>query len=276
MSQNRSGLDLSIPKILAGALAAASAAVASSVLGVAGTVLGAVVVSLVASVGTSLYTSSIERSSQLVRQTLPPLARPGETQRLQVADAESETATGTISSDDDPVPQVRPSADVRRKRLRWAGVAVTAVAMLVVGFGLLTAFEAVVGKSAAELAGRGDGTTTIGRIVSTEDRPSPDQDPQGETPTRDSGGTETPSESEQSNSTDPSAPQGTEPTEPSEPTETTAPTEPTETTEPTEPTEPDPTETDAPETTAPADPAKPEPTDADPAAQELVTPEPSA
>ena len=67
-------LELSLPKIVAGALAAASAAVASSWLGVAGTVFGAVVVSVVATVGTALYSHSLERSQYAIKETIPVLA----------------------------------------------------------------------------------------------------------------------------------------------------------------------------------------------------------
>ena len=49
----RPRIDLSLPKVLAGALAAASAAVAASWLGVAGTVVGAVIASVVVSVTTA-------------------------------------------------------------------------------------------------------------------------------------------------------------------------------------------------------------------------------
>ena len=71
-SQRERRVALSLPQILAGALAAASAAAAASWLGLAGTVLGAVVASIVVPVSTALYSHPIERSSQVIRESLPP------------------------------------------------------------------------------------------------------------------------------------------------------------------------------------------------------------
>jgi cell division septation protein DedD len=64
----RSGPTVSIPRIIAGALAAASGAFASSWLGLAGTVTGAIVVSVIVSVGTAVYTPPVERSHQVIQR----------------------------------------------------------------------------------------------------------------------------------------------------------------------------------------------------------------
>jgi len=183
MSQYQPRLGLSTPKIIAGALAAASAAVASSWLGLAGTVFGAVVVSVVASVGTALYATPIERSSQLVRNNLPPrLARagtvgapeqtpdPDDNRPLPAAAVAAAAPTGLAAD-----ASVADAPGQKRGRsVRWAGVAVAAVAMLSLGLGLLTGFEALVGKPAASLVGSGGGGgTTLGRIVQPDDAPQP-------------------------------------------------------------------------------------------------------
>jgi hypothetical protein len=74
----RSSPTISVPRIIAGALAAASGAFASSWLGLAGTVTGAIFVSIIVSVGTAVYTPPVERSrdviqrgSRIVLETLP-------------------------------------------------------------------------------------------------------------------------------------------------------------------------------------------------------------
>ena len=97
MSHDRPTIQLSGPQILAGALAAASAAVVSSWMGVAGTVLGAVVVSLVASIGAALYTPSLERSTQKLRETLPVIP-------VKPVRSAEERPTAVLTSVDSPTP----------------------------------------------------------------------------------------------------------------------------------------------------------------------------
>ena len=149
----RHRLELSLPKIVAGALAAASAAVASSWLGVAGTVLGAVVVSVVATVGTALYSHSLERSRHVLQETIPVLATRARADR----DPSDGPETMTLSL---------ATATARRRPVRWPTVAVSCLATLVLGLAVLTGFETVVGKSASELTGAGSGgATTVGSLV---------------------------------------------------------------------------------------------------------------
>ena len=164
MSKESRTIELSAPQILGGALAAASAAVASSWLGVAGTVLGAVVVSVVATVGTALYTHSLERSSKVLRQTLP-----------------IERATGRPLHRPRPRGATAAGAPPSRSRPRWPALAVSAAATCVLGLALLTSFEALVGKPASTLTGSsGGGGTTVSRLVgeaspdSAVDTPRPD------------------------------------------------------------------------------------------------------
>jgi hypothetical protein len=61
---------LSIPQIVAGALAAATAAILGSFMGVAGTIGGAAVASIVSTVGSSLYQRSLERTRDAVKDRL--------------------------------------------------------------------------------------------------------------------------------------------------------------------------------------------------------------
>ncbi len=170
--------ELSLPKIVAGALAAASAAVASSWLGVAGTVFGAVVVSVVATVGTALYSHSLERSQHAIKETIPVLATRTRADR------------GALDGPETLELSVATSAPVRRP-ISWSTVVVSCVATLALGFGVLTAFEAVVGKSASELTGSGSGRdTTLSSLVhegsgsAGKSQPGkPSTSPTGPTPT---------------------------------------------------------------------------------------------
>src|SRR6478752_6190787 len=145
-------LELSLPKIVAGALAATSAAVASSWLGVAGTVFGAVVVSVVATVGTALYSHSLRRSQQAIQETIPVLAARTRADRAHIDGPETVELSAVTSA-----PQRLP--------ISWSTVVVGCVATLALAFGGLTGFEAVMGKSASQLTGSGSGGgTTLGSL----------------------------------------------------------------------------------------------------------------
>ncbi len=231
MSHDRPTIQLSGPQILAGALAAASAAVVSSWMGVAGTVLGAVVVSLVASIGAALYTPSLERSTQKLRETLPVIP-------VKPVRSAEERPTAVLTSVDSPTPAPEVG---RSSRSQWRTVVVSAAASLVLGFALLTGFEAIVGKSASSLTGTGGGSTTVSSLISHDDSDSTDS-----TPT-------------DSNPSDPGAPTdgngAGEPTDQAPSTDEPEPTDDPETT-PTEPTPTEPTPTDP----SPTEPAPTEPT----------------
>ncbi len=243
MSHDRSRFGLSAPQILGGALAAASAAVASSWLGVAGTVVGAVVVSIVASVGTALYQHSLERSTQVLRETLPPrLVRAGATGTTQVlaavpAEDNEGPAAGTASEPTSP--------GVEKDPIRWRGVAVTAIATLALGLSLVTSLESMLGKPVSSLTGGDDdGRTTLTQLVApSDDDDVSDQpaDPSGGTPSEADNNTDPAPTDTDGGTPAPTDDTGTEPTEPT-PTEP-SPTEPTPTEPtPTTPTEPTPTE----------------------------------
>jgi len=170
--ERKSALDLSIPQLLAGALAAASAAVAASWLGVAGTVLGAVVASVVVSVSSALYKHSLEKSHQVIKETLPVLPVPrvvrigGATEAGQAAEETAQSSKTVNLAPASSSTQTRVVAAASSRRIRWGAVAVTSLVILVVGFGMLTVFETVIGKTAASITGsnNGDGTT-VGRLV---------------------------------------------------------------------------------------------------------------
>jgi hypothetical protein len=238
-SEPESRFELSLPKIIAGALAAAGAAVASSWLGVAGTVLGAVVGSIIVPVGTALARHPLERSSQVIRDTLPVLPLLSERERRagsvrHPAGSLSAAHPGRQYVAEPAVPATRSSVErhtgassqLRRRPIRWGALAVSCLITLVIGFGLLTAAEEIMGRSFSSLIHGGHGGTTLSHVVHHSGSSGTTQ------PTDPT--TSTPSTGDQPTSTAPST--STEPT-------TTAPT--------TSPTSTDPGTTAPPTTEAP-------------------------
>jgi len=162
-SPERPRLDLNVAKVLAGALAAASAAVAASWLGVAGTVIGAVLASVVVSVTTALYSHPLERGSQAIREVIPAVPTRyratdavGATETMVLDPAETQTAPATL--------ETSLVAQQPQRRVRWATVALSSIVMLIVGFGVITGVEAVLGRPLSAIGGDGSGTT-LGHIV---------------------------------------------------------------------------------------------------------------
>src|SRR3954470_1445645 len=164
----RPRLELSFPKVIAGALAAASAAVAASWLGVAGTVVGAVIASVVVSVTSALYSHPLERGSQVIREVIPPVVPT----RYRASDATGGTETLVVDAAEPEQPTVESvPAEPPQRRIRWSAVALSSIAMLVVGFAIITGVEALVGKPVTAVGG--DGGTTLSHIVHRSGNSSP-------------------------------------------------------------------------------------------------------
>lgn len=176
----RRGLGLSVPQIVGSALAAASAAVASSLLGVTGTAIGAVLASVVISVGTALYTRPIERTSQVLKETLPVRVdriRPA-TDR---ADDEESAPAGATAVERPGQGRSRrsggPGAAPTRRKV-WTAVALSSLATIALAFALLTGVEGITGEPVSSWTGHGGHSgTTLGHLFrpggasSTQDSP---------------------------------------------------------------------------------------------------------
>jgi hypothetical protein len=261
----RSSPTISIPRIIAGALAAASGAFASSWLGLAGTVTGAIFVSIIVSVGTAIYTPPVERSrdviqrgSRIVLETLPVTAvnrgstyvgndlvetrvvpsEPSGPEADAVDESASEAASQTAAigpsrAEPDQVPSAA-ADDSKRGRLAWSNIprhwrriVATAAVTLVAGFALLTGFELAVGRSAESITGGGSGGTTLGHLVPGNTGHAPASTPSTTPPSSSTPSTAAPSSTVPS-STLPSS--STPPTTPTSTTPTTTtPTSPTPT-----------------------------------------------
>jgi cell division septation protein DedD len=173
--RRRRRIELNGVQVLAAVAAAVSAAVAASALGVAGTVAGTALVSVIATVGNALYTASLRRTSDTLKEaqvkvlkkvaptmsmSTARLSDPGDgaaavaaTSEALAESAAEHEAEGHEGTGDRP----------RRRSVprRVAVLAGSAVAVFVLAFAVLTGIEAVMGQSFASLFGhdRGSGTT---------------------------------------------------------------------------------------------------------------------
>jgi len=153
-----SGID--VPKTIAGVLAAVTAAVIGSFLGAAGTLAGAALASVVGSVGTEIYRKLVHRGQQKIVSTF--VTAPAAVGTPAVAAATDESPSDPSPSDpspsdpspSDPSPSdPSPSGetpDAAPRRMRWGRVAMVAASVFVLAIGVLTAFEAITGKNAAD------------------------------------------------------------------------------------------------------------------------------
>jgi hypothetical protein len=197
---DRRGLGLSVPQIVGSALAAASAAVASSLLGVTGTAIGAVLASVVISVGTALYTRPIERTSQVLKETLPVRA-----DRIRAAsdrEDEGSAPTGATAASRPGHTGSRrglggPVAILSRRKV-WTAVALSSVATIALTFAVLTGVEGITGGPVSSWTGHGSHSgTTLGHLIdpggagSSPDSPGRNASQQDQ-PTGPAGGTSAP------------------------------------------------------------------------------------
>ncbi|HEY5820558.1 MAG TPA: hypothetical protein VIT20_01190 [Propionibacteriaceae bacterium] len=146
-----SRLDLSVTKIVGGALAAMTAAALGSRLSVAGTVIGAAIASVVAAVGSTLYTASLAHTQEKVRTVFAGRVAGSDvpaTVTVTTRPAEEQTETVVWA---DPI---APPEKTRRK-LNWKSMLVGTVAAFGIAAVSLTGFELISGQA---LSG-GDGTT---------------------------------------------------------------------------------------------------------------------
>src|SRR4051794_36248624 len=146
------GIDLGVSQVAASALAAVTSAVAASTLGVAGTIVGAGLGAVVATVGSALYTHSLRRAGDRLRELKPvddgrwPMPRPRGSTRPAAPDAEapSTTAAGTSAPDDE--------AAARRP---WKRNAVMIGGGFVVALAVVTGVEGLLGHPLSSSAESG-------------------------------------------------------------------------------------------------------------------------
>jgi multisubunit Na+/H+ antiporter MnhF subunit len=162
-----SGID--VPKTIAGVLAAVSAAVVGSFLGVAGTLAGAAIASIVGSVGTEVYRKFITRSQKKIVATF--VTAPAAVGTPAVAAAADETPSQPEPVGPDETAEAAPTPP---RKMRWGRVAMVATSIFVLAIGVLTAFELISGKTAADaVTGHNSGaTSTVGSLVGSNHKKS--------------------------------------------------------------------------------------------------------
>lgn len=195
--------DLSVTKIVGGALAAMTAAAIGSRLSVAGTVIGAALASVVAAVGSSLYTASLKHTQQKVRTVFS--GRVGDHGADAVGlptSVETRSPTDDVTSAYAPAQPsapgwasagaVQPTANVKKADINVKGIVIGALAVFAIAAAVLTGFELISGHA---LSG-GKGTTIT--QVSGGSKPTPTKKP---TPTATPRATESARPSETATST---------------------------------------------------------------------------
>jgi hypothetical protein len=175
--------DLSIPQVIAGALAAVTTAFIASHIGVAGTLIGAALGSVIATISTAMYKRSIISSHTVVQKVVKRTDLVPETQRIPTSAKRSAEREEVTASDVEPVPTPTPqmlpdlpdSQDIpidtdtligtskweMLKKLNWRMLAVSAVISLLVAIVVLLGIEKISGQPIAVP------TNTITRIVET-------------------------------------------------------------------------------------------------------------
>ncbi len=154
-----SKLDLSLTKIVGGALAAMTAAALGSRLSVAGTIVGAAMASVIAAVAGALYTASLKHTQDKVRTVWT--GRTGESDVPTTIEATDthHAPTSDWAPAQPSVPQwgAPVPAPVRkpRKPVSWKSIVVAALATFGIAAVSLTGYELITGHA---LSG-GEGTT---------------------------------------------------------------------------------------------------------------------
>lgn len=156
-------LDLSITKILGGALAAMTAAALGSRLGVAGTVIGAAVASIVAAVASALYSASLAHTQEKVKTVFTGRAAGTDVATTVEELGEYDTRVGAAPAQPSApeldghwrLPTTGGSVLKPTRTLNWKSAVIAALATFAIAAAALTTFELVSGHA---LSG-GDGTT---------------------------------------------------------------------------------------------------------------------
>jgi len=155
---------INFPKVIAGTLAAVSAAVVGSFLGVAGTLIGAAVASIVGSVGTEIYERSLHRGAKKL-QTLAPSF-------IKAPAAVGTPSVAAATEEDRPSHTIPEPA--RTRQIRWGRAVMIAGALFVLAMGSITVAELLTGKSVeSAVGGSSSGGTTVGSILSGDEKPTP-------------------------------------------------------------------------------------------------------
>lgn len=168
-SEPRTFLGLSLSQIAGSALAAVTTAVAASFLGVAGTLIGAAFGSVVSTVAGAAYATSLKTAATRVRTTRTVLVRPGPDAVRGASQTDPARVPSGFGAEPVEVTESTGATELSsattyrsRRRITWKPVAAIAALGFVLGLGLLSVTEGLLGHpvSGSEASG-----TTIGTVV---------------------------------------------------------------------------------------------------------------
>lgn len=221
-------LTFSLPQLAGGALAAATAAAIGAQLGVAGTIIGAAVASLVGGVAGTLYSAGLDRTHRTVTTAISKRRAVVVQPELSTDDQNLLLPAGHAGPDDTLVdlPAVPAAAGPRRRLGVWGTVAISTVAIFVLGLVAVSLVELGLGRALD-----GGSGTTVGQVV----RP-PVPSKSAPVPTPSISATADPTPTPTATPTVSDAPSPT----PSEPVPSVSPTDSPSATTPTPPTTPEP------------------------------------
>ncbi len=214
-------LDLSLSKILGGALAAMTAAALGSRLSVGGTIAGAALASIIAAVAGTIYTTSLKHTQDRVKTVFSGRTVQGGVVTVVEEVAESESPTRVLDAPaqpsvphwDDPLPAAQKPS---RAPVNWKSIVIGALAAFALAAAALTTIELVTGRA---LSG-GDGTTIS--QVGEQQRNAPSTDPSAPAETASPTPEPTPSASTSASTAPTPSASATEPTPQPSATEPTA------------------------------------------------------
>lgn len=168
-----SRLDLSVTKVLGGALAAMTAAALGSRLSVAGTVIGAAIASIIAAVASALYTASLKHTQEKVKTVFSGRAAGSDLPTTVEVVSDHDTRVSSAAPAQPAAPQPDPhwalppaeagSTDSAGpgRTVSWKSIVVGALAAFAIAAAGLTGFELVSGHALS-----GGGGTTITQVGS--------------------------------------------------------------------------------------------------------------
>jgi hypothetical protein len=165
-------IEVSLTQLVAGSAAAVCGAWLASRIGVAGTVIGAGLVSALVTVLSAVYAHGARQARDRLQQRLEAIRARGPLPASYAADTPgadpAHPGAAATGADTDALTQSRalllPPFDLEDSRgYRWGRIALAALAVFVLGMGVVTVVELVAGHSlACTAAGIGcQGTTTL-------------------------------------------------------------------------------------------------------------------
>jgi hypothetical protein len=170
----RKPFDLSATQIAGTGLAATTATIAASFLGVAGTVIGAALASVLTAIGSAVYTQSLRRTHERVRDAVPGARRK----------SRATASEPRVEATQDTAPVFPAAPPVPMDARIWRRIALASIVVFVAVLAAVTAVELIAGRPLSDVV-RGDsgqGTSLFGDQQHRSSTPAPQ--PPKETVTR--------------------------------------------------------------------------------------------